>query len=180
MIRLFVGLALPPDIRRVLAGLATGIPGARWVDEENYHLTLRFIGEVAENDAHDIHDALSGVRARRFDLMLSGVGHFENGGEVHTLFAAAEREPALMQLRANIESALVRFGVKPDGRRFQPHVTLARMRGAPPDRVSLFLAAHALLRAGPIAIDHFALYSSFLREAGPIYQVEAEYTLALV
>jgi 2'-5' RNA ligase len=168
---------MPEDVRARLAGLATGIPGARWIAEENYHLTLRFIGEVPGNEAQDIHDALLGVRMRRFDLVLSGVGHFESSGQVHTLWVGAERHPDLLQLRANIESALVRFGVKPEGRRFQPHVTIARLRDSPPERVSRFLAGHGLFRAGPIGVEHFTLFSSFLRDSGPIYEAEAEYPL---
>jgi 2'-5' RNA ligase len=86
----------------------------------------------------------------------------------------------LRALQSRVESALVRTGFAPEGRRYLPHVTLARLReGQQNGRVSAFLAHNGLFRAGPITIDQFNLYSSFLRNAGPIYRIEAEYPLAL-
>lgn len=177
MIRLFVGVELPEDLRERLASLYTGVPGARWVSPENMHLTLRFIGEVANDVADDIHDALSMLRPRRFDINLSGVGHFETGDEVRALWVGVERNAELTALRDRIESALVRIGLPPDGRRFTPHITLARLRDAPPQRVSEFLAHNALFRAGPIPVAHFTLFSSYLQHSGAIYTPEAEYFL---
>jgi 2'-5' RNA ligase len=180
MIRLFVGVPLPEDVRLGLAALCTGVPGAKWVAEENFHVTLRFIGEVPENEAEDIHHALEGVRTRRFDLVLSGVGHFETSGQVRTLWAGVEKNAELVALRDRIESALVRSGLEPEGRRFTPHVTLARLKDAPTARVSGFLAANSLFRAGPVAVDQFTLFSSFPRSSGPIYHAEADYPLSFV
>jgi 2'-5' RNA ligase len=177
MIRLFVGIGLPADVRMRLSALGAGVPGARWVPEENLHLTLRFIGEVTEGDAEDIHDALLSVRTKAFDITLAGVGHFESKGQVHTLWAGIEKNPDLSALRDRIESTLVRFGLEPEERRYTPHVTLARLRDTPAHRVSSFLAAHALFRAGPVPVDHFTLFSSYLQGSGPIYSAEADYPL---
>lgn len=180
MVRLFVGVELPDDVRERLAALCAGVPGARWVPPENLHLTLRFIGEVAGDEADDIYHALSAVRPRSFDITLSGVGHFETGGEVRQLWAGVERSAELVALRDRIESTLVRLGLEPDGRRFTPHVTLARLRDTPAHRVSTFLAHHALFRAGPIPVSHFTLFSSFLQGSGSIYTAEADYPLEMV
>src|SRR5262245_48342032 len=128
MIRLFVGVGLPADVRMRLSALCAGVPGARWTPPENFHLTLRFIGEVSEADAEDIHDTLMSVRTKAFDISLAGVGHFESKGQVHTLWAGIEKNPELTALRDRIESALVRFGLEPEERRYTPHVTLARLR----------------------------------------------------
>ena len=180
MLRLFVGLELPEDLRARLASLGAGVPGARWTPEEKLHLTLRFIGEVQEHDAEDIHDALSGVYTRRFDMTVAGVGHFESGGQVHTLWAGIEKNPELVALRDRVDSALKRAGQAPAAdRKYVPHITLARVRDAPMSRVSAFLAANSLLRAGPIGVEHFTLFSSFLQGSGPIYHAEAEYPLAV-
>ncbi len=103
MICLFVGVGLPADIRMRLSALGAGVPGARWVPPENLHLTLRFIGEVTETDAEDIHDTLLSVRTKAFDIALSGVGHFESKGQVHTLWAGIEKNPELTALRDRIE-----------------------------------------------------------------------------
>ncbi len=177
MIRLFVGLALPEDVRASLSGLCAGVPGARWVPPENLHLTLRFIGEVPHDEADDIHDALMTVRTRRFELSLAGVNHFESGGQARQLWVGVEKNPELEALHSRIESALVRMGRPPEGRRFKPHVTLARLKDTPVGRLSGFLAAHSLYRAGPLAIDHFTLFSSYLKSSGPLYEPEAEYPL---
>lgn len=179
MVRLFVGVELPDDVRERLAGMSAGVPGARWVSPENLHLTLRFIGEVAGDEADDIYHALSAVRPRSFEITLSGVGHFETGGEVRQLWAGVERNAELVALRDRIESTLVRLGLEPDGRRFTPHVTLARLRDTPVHRVSTFLAHNSLFRAGPISISHFTLFSSFLQGSGPIYTAEADYPLEI-
>lgn len=178
MIRLFVGVGLPEDVRMRLAALGAGIPGARWTAPENLHLTLRFIGDVNEDVADDIHDALETVRVRRFDINLAGAGHFESAGQVHTLWVGVEKNPELVALRDRIESVLVRIGQKPEGRRFTPHVTLCRLRDASIGRVSTFLAANGLFRAGPIAVDRFTLFSSAAQGGGRIYVPEVDYTLA--
>ena len=179
MVRLFVGVELPEDVRERLATLCAGVPGARWVPPENLHLTLRFIGEVDGGEAEDIYHALSAVRPRSFDITLSGVGHFGTSSEVKSLWVGVERNAELVALRDRIESALVRVGLEPEGRRFTPHVTLARLRDTPVHRVSTFLAHNSLFRAGPIRVEHFTLFSSFLQGSGPIYTAEADYPLEL-
>ena len=135
---------------------------------------------VNEDVADDIHDALGFIRTRRFDLTLAGVGHFESAGQVHTLWAGVEKNPDLLALRDRIESALVRMGLPPEGRRFLPHVTLCRLRDASVARVSGFLAANNLFRAGPIPVEHFTLFSSAAQGQGRIYVPEVDYALAAV
>jgi 2'-5' RNA ligase len=164
MVRLFVGVELPEDVRERISALCAGVPGARWVPPENLHLTLRFIGEVDNGEADDIYHALSAVRPRSFDITLSGVGHFESGGEVRQLWVGVERSAELVALRSRIESTLVR----------------ARLRDTPAHRVSTFLSHNSLFRAGPIPVGHFTLFSSFLQGSGPIYTAEADYPLSLV
>jgi len=179
MIRLFVGVPVPEDVRLRLAGICGGVPGARWVAPDSFHLTLRFIGDVNEDIGDDVHDALSFMRFPAFEMLLSGVGHFDTAGEVRVLWAGVERNRELAQLQRAVESALVRAGLPREERRFSPHVTLARVQDAPLVRVSEFLAQNALFRAGPFTVDHFTLFSSFRRAEGPIYRAEAEYPLAL-
>src|SRR5207244_9920485 len=117
----------PPELKLRLSLLSTGIPGAKWVDAGNLHLTLRFIGEVGEDVAADIDDALARLRARRFTLQLAGTGVF-GGGRPRALGVGVERQPDLVSLRDKIEQALIRIGLEPEPRKFAPHVTLARLR----------------------------------------------------
>jgi RNA 2',3'-cyclic 3'-phosphodiesterase len=172
MLRLFVGIDLPPPLKLDLSGLATGLPGARWVDAGNYHITLRFIGEVDEGVAGDIDLALARVKAPRFAVSLAGIGSF--GGR--ELFVAVERNDALLHLRDKVESAVVRAGLAPEGRRFAPHVTLARLKGGD-GKLQSYIQANALYRAAPFPVEHFSLLASYLTKSGSIYQDQADYRL---
>lgn len=173
--RLFVAIALPEDVTDALSALCSGVPGARWVPPENMHLTLRFIGEVDGGACDDIAEALAAVRGQPFDLTLTGVGHFESRRQPRALWAGLVRSEPLARLRESVESAVQRAGLAPEGRKFAPHVTLARLKDAPADRVQQFLAAHNLFRSRPFPVTGFTLFSSFLSKSGAIYRPEAEF-----
>ena len=177
MLRLFVGIEFPPELKLRLSLLETPLPGFRWIDAGNLHLTLRFIGEITENEAADVDEAMAGLKARRFTLQLAGTGFF-GGNKPHTLWAGVERDPDLVVLHDKIEHALIRIGLAPEPRRFAPHVTLARLRDPAPDMLGRFLAAHALFRAAPLPVDHFSLIASFPTKAGSVYEDQADYKLS--
>src|SRR5215831_18351394 len=103
MLRLFVGIGFPPELKLQLSSLCAGVPGAKWVEPGNFHLTLRFIGEVGENIAADIDEALSRLRARRFTLQIAGTGVFGGGDKPRSLWAGVERTPQLSALRDKVE-----------------------------------------------------------------------------
>lgn len=177
MIRLFVALPIPDAQRRRLAQIRTGIDGARWVDEHNLHLTLRFIGEVPEDHGEDLAIALTSVKAAPFELRLKGVGHFGSNRGVRAVWADIEPAPGLAPLRAGIDVTLQRAGLTPEHRKFHPHVTLARLRHATPDAIAPWLAANTLFTTTPFTIDKFALYSSHLGKSGADYAMEMDYPL---
>jgi RNA 2',3'-cyclic 3'-phosphodiesterase len=177
--RLFVALDMPWSVREQLAALSgSGIPGARWVPPENYHLTLRFIGDIPSHIARDVDDALLGLRARGFSLTLTGLGTFAKGGVSSALWVGVERTPSLDHLRNKIETALQRCGLEPERRKFQPHVTLARLDNPAEAKVAAFVQAHNLFRTEPIPVEHFTLFSSLLCKDHAVYTPEAEYELA--
>ena len=182
--RLFGGLELPWEARRRLAVLGGGgmsgwkIPGARWVPMQNYHLTLRVIGEVPAYRAEEVDDALAALRAKRFALELAGVGIFAKGGRATTLWVGVARNPALDHLAGKVATALQRAELAPERRRFAPHVTLARLDNAAPDKLAGFVQAHNLFRAGPVEVDHFTLFSSQRGKEAAVYTSEVEYDLA--
>src|SRR5579875_2947462 len=159
MLRLFVGIGFPPELKLQLSLLCHGLPGARWVSPDNFHLTLRFIGETGEDVA-------------------AGIGLFASGERPRTLWVGVERHPELVALRDKIEQALIRIGLPPESRKFAPHVTLARLNNPPRDKLCDFLAAHALFRAAPLAVEGFSLIASFPTKTGAIYEDQAEYPLA--
>jgi 2'-5' RNA ligase len=177
MVRLFVALPIDDGLRDQLADLSGGIPGARWVPPENYHLTLRFIGEVENVLADELDQALSTIRARPFELTLRGVDVFEKAGRIHSLYAGVERCERLLHLQSKVETALQRAGLPPERKRFAPHVTLARTDKAAPDKLIAFVQAHNLFRAPPQPISHFCLYSSRLGKEQAHYVAEVDYAL---
>ena len=179
MIRLFVALQIPEKVREALVALQGGVPGARWANSDQMHLTLRFIGEVDGDVAHDIDDALAGIRAPSFTLELAGVGEF-GGKNPRALWAGARPNDALLHLQKKVETALQRIGLPPESRKFSAHVTLARMKGAPREKVVQFLSHYALFATGPFAVDHFVLFSSLLSHSGSIYHAERVYPLSPV
>ncbi len=176
--RLFVALGLPPETRERLSRLACGLPGVRWVPPENYHLTLRFLGEMPGHRAEELDMALSALRGRAFALLLNGVGVHEKAGRPVSLWAGVERNPQLEHLQNKIETAVQRVGFEPERRRFLPHVTLARLDNAPPQKVVGWMQAHNLLRAEPVQVDHFTLFSSRLGKDQAVYTPEVDYELA--
>lgn len=179
MIRLFVGLELPETVRERLHGLAGGVPGARWIEPENIHLTLRFVGNVADDIVGDIDEALARVRSESFDMEIAGMGDFSRGRRPAMIWAGVRPVPALMDLQRRIEAAMVKAGFAPEGRRFTPHVTLARLKNGEAGRVRAFVAEHNLFRIDPFPVTRFTLFSSHLGRKGASYRAEADYPLAI-
>ncbi len=177
MIRLFVAVELPQELRARIGMMCTGIDSAKWVAVDNLHLTLSFLGELPEDRAEDIAGALSSVGGAPFPLTMGGAGHFGSGRRVRALWLGVERCPALSALRDRIESTLVRAGLPPEGRKFHPHVTVARFGDVSPGWIRDWLSANTLFRAAPFTIERFVLFSSHLRRGGAIYTPEMEFPL---
>lgn len=177
MIRLFVALPLPERIRDRLAGLCGGVPGARWEPPENFHITLRFLGEVDEGTAADIDEALDTLAEPNFPVTLDGIGTFGRGDKSRALWAGVAPCEKLRHLRDKIESAVVRAGLPAEERKFQPHVTLARLKEASGERVGRFVADRSLFREGPFMADRFVLYESTLGKSGSVYTELQSYSL---
>jgi RNA 2',3'-cyclic 3'-phosphodiesterase len=176
--RLFVALDLPADVKRSLEPLAKGLGEVLWSAPDQQHLTLRFIGEVGNGTVHDVVDALATVPAVPFQLRLEGLGHFPPRGEPRVLWVGVDRSAELARLKRRIDRALAAAGMPPEGRKFAPHITIARIR-APlsPTRLGTYLMRHSLYRSEAFPISSFHLYSSWLRPDGAEHQLEASYEL---
>lgn len=175
MIRLFAGIGLPPELAGRLAVLEAGMRGAHWVPARNLHVTLRFIGEVDGGVAQEIHECLAEIRAAAFELTLDGFGTFGSRSAT-ALWVGVAKSAELIHLQAKVDSALARAGVAAEGRRFLPHVTLARLKGTPISRLQAFIAGNSPFRAG-FPVDHFTLFRSHLGHGGAEYEALAEYPL---
>ncbi len=177
MIRLFAALAIPPEIGVKLQSRQVGIGSARWRPLEALHVTLRFFGEIREDAARDLDQALLELSVSPFEIVLEGVGSFSEGGEASAVWADVAENSDLKRLAAACEHAAREVGCKVDARRYRPHVTLAYLRRAEPGQVANWLETHARLQSPPIPISSFQLYSSILNPEGSRYHVEATYPL---
>jgi RNA 2',3'-cyclic 3'-phosphodiesterase len=176
MPRLFTGLEIPDDVAFDLSFMQSGIPGARWIDREHFHLTLRFIGDIEMGLARDVMDALSGVDVKPFRLSLQGVGVF-GGKSPHSLYAGVEESPELRRLQALHERLCQVLGLPPEGRKFSPHVTIARLKTPPVRELHRYIQMHNLYRSKPFEVDQFVLFNSRpLRGGGP-YGIQEAYPL---
>jgi 2'-5' RNA ligase len=176
MPRLFTALEIPPRVAESLARLRGGLQGARWIDVENYHLTLRFIGDIDAATAHEIAQTLSTIRRPALTVSLENLDFFGNE-KPRAIVARAKPEPALIELQAEQERLLRRIGAPAEPRKFAPHVTLARLRGASPHSVAAYLGTRGYFPSLRFEVERFVLYSSRDSVGGGPYVVEAEYPL---
>jgi 2'-5' RNA ligase len=176
--RLFVAIDLPEETKASLSQFSGAVPGARWVDPSEIHLTLRFIGDVDPQTVSKIEKALSVVQFASFPLRVAGVGHFPPRGLPRVLWVGVEPRPELMALQQRIESALQQAGVSPEERPFSPHITLARLKETPPAAVAAFESSHSGLAYPPFPSTEYVLYSSVLTPKGAIHRKEKIFRLS--
>jgi 2'-5' RNA ligase len=177
MPRIFTGLELPSDVAQSLAMLRGVLPGARWIDPENYHLTLRFIGDVDDTLAREVASLLGRVSRPPLELRLDGLSSF-GGRRPRAVVASLAQTAALMELQAEHERLIQRVGLEPEGRKFTPHVTLARLRDSSSRQVADYLATRPFLAPLSFRVTRFVLFSARASVGGGPYLVEAAYPLA--
>ena len=179
MPRLFVALPVPEEVSAELTALQSGVPDARWVPAENFHVTLCFAGEVQGAVMRDFEEELGDISGPRFAVALDGVEQFASGRQPKALAARVQKSDRLDWLQQKVSSVARNCGIEIERRKFRPHVTLARFaNGAEAGHhLAQFMASHAQFRAGPWVAEHFSLYSSRTGRSGSIYTEEVEYHL---
>jgi 2'-5' RNA ligase len=176
MPRLFSGIEIPISVARRLTLLRSGLSGARWIDPENYHLTLRFLGDVDGTTARDFAHSLGDIAASPFDVRLDGLGSF-GGRKPRAIFASIASSEALQSLQRAHERAARAAGLPPEPRNFTPHVTVARLRGTMSEDVALYLGRQGGFWSETFEVSRFVLFSSRASVGGGPYVVEAAYPL---
>lgn len=174
MHRLFIAIRPPDEIRRRLLQLMGGIAGARWQEDAQLHLTLRFVGEVDGRRADDLADALSMIRFDPFSIEICGLGRFERKGRVNALWAGVQPREDLVQLHRKIDRICVSIGLPPDDRAYLPHITLARLNRSAASTED-FMRRHAGLTSDRFHVDSFALFESHLSPEGAHYHMAIVY-----
>ncbi len=178
MYRLFVAIDLPEKVKESIKMICTGLPDARWVDLQQLHLTLRFIGEVDNGLFDAIKESLAGISETSFSMTLQGVGYFPPKRAPRVLWIGMETNNTLARLADKIEQVLVqKNGLEPERRKFSPHITIARFRETTPARVADYLVRNGSFRTETFPVDAFHLYSSTLTRSGAEHRREASYPL---
>lgn len=176
MPRLFTALEIPRNAAMSLSLLRGGLPGARWIDVENYHITLRFIGDVDGRTADEIVDRLDRIDRPEFSLTLNGIGSF-GSKKPHSIWAGVSPAPELYALQGEIERICQRIGLPPDPRKFTPHVTLARLKASRVEDVVHYLSGRSDFHTMPFSIGRFVLLSSRESVGGGPYLTEEVFPL---
>lgn len=172
--RLFIALRPPAPVRAMLLDAMEAVAPARWQDDDQLHVTLRFIGDVDPRRAEDVAAALASVHAPVPEVRIAGAGRFTG-----TLWAGVAPHDALAALHRKVDHACVRAGLQPERRAYLPHVTLARFaRSARSDpTIERWIATHAGLSSEPFALTHLILYESTLGRGGAQYEALARWRL---
>ena len=177
MPRIFTALEIPADVGLSLATLRGGLPGARWADPADYHLTLRFIGDVDAGLAREVMAMLAGVTRRSFEMKFEGLASF-GGRRPRAVVASVAAARQLYELQAELERLMQRVGLDPEGRKYTPHLTLARLRDSTSGQVAEYLSSRQPFRSAAFRVNRFVLLSSKASSGGGPYVLEAAYPLA--
>jgi 2'-5' RNA ligase len=179
MPRLFIALPVPEEIADALVALQSGVPDARWVPAENFHVTLCFVGDVAGGTLRDLEEELSDIDGPPFPVSIAGVEQFSTGKQPKALVALVERSDRLDWLHQKVTTVARNCGIEIERRKFRPHVTLARFSSGAETghHIAQFMASFSTLRAGPWIAQEFALYASRQGRRGSIYTERAAYGL---
>ena len=174
MPRLFSGIEIPKDLHADLGRLQTGLEGARWIEPHDFHITLRFVGEIDDHIADEFAYFLSAIEFAPLELTLVGMGAF-GGKRPNAVWVGISPNPALDHLHHAHEMAAQKAGLKPETRKFMPHLTLARLRGIGPVQTAHYLETKGLVKFPPITVSQTALFSARPSGGGGPYAVEMTY-----
>jgi RNA 2',3'-cyclic 3'-phosphodiesterase len=179
-VRIFVAVFPPLEVRSALAAAARELPvvgEVRWIRPENLHLTLKFLGNVPQEDLSRVAEALEPVRLRHspFEAGLSGFGAFPSARRARILWVGiGEGTEPLLALARDVEASLEPLGFEREDRAYMPHLTLGRTRGRPATLEAI---------AAPPPVPRFAarnveLVESVLGSAGATYSTLAAFPLS--
>lgn len=180
MNRLFVAIELDADLVQALAAIQYGLPGVRWTPPEQMHLTLRFVPEASDAELDELAERLAEIEFAPFELRTGGLGLFLRSQVAETLWYGVESSPELLELQRRVEAIARESGLAAEKRRFEPHITVARLKDAAPARLTEYLKLHENLPERRINVSEFGLYSSVLRPDGATHRLLAAYPATTV
>lgn len=176
--RLFIAIPFPADIITALHALQHGITKARWLPEQQLHLTLRFLGDVDETSFEPLQEELGRIQLPPFSLAVAGTGAFPPRGLPRVLWAGLSPSPPLLSLARQVEEQVVAAGFPREHRPYSPHITLGRLTSANPAEVRHYLEEHRSFALPSFAVERFILYGSRLTPKGAIHTPLSSHSLA--
>lgn len=176
--RLFLALTLPTPVRDALLPLPHRIAGVAWTRPEQWHVTLRFLGDVPRARGDDLVARLAAIRVEPFVLPVEGVGTFPPNRSPRVVWlGTGTGHPRLFQLRQRVDDAVLGAGIDLDVRSFHPHITLARCTEEARRGLAQWLHDHRDFSAPPFRVDAFDLYASDLRPTGAVHTLRHRFPL---
>lgn len=164
--RLFIAIDIPDELKKMISGLRADIPGASWVQAEQIHLTLAFLGEVEEDVVESLNSELARIRFAEFELCFDGTGCFPSRHRPRVLWIGLEPQPHLNDLAAKIRAAVLTCGIPQEARPFSPHVTLARLKPVPSRELDVILDHPQKQKSHSFRVREFILFQSRLTPQG--------------
>lgn len=173
--RLFVAIPLPENLKAIFRDFFVAHPFLKWTNSANIHLTLRFIGNVPNENVANIRNALRKTKFETFPLSVTGIGIFQRKDSA-VIWAGIGKEPALIRLKEEVDRVLwEKAEIVSKESRYVPHLTLARIRGKTALNLKDFLSAHKKHDFGMIKVNSFCLYQSFLEQSGARHEIIESY-----
>ncbi|MEJ2008355.1 MAG: RNA 2',3'-cyclic phosphodiesterase [Acidobacteriota bacterium] len=179
--RAFIAIELPEPIREALAReqarFRAVCPDARWTRPEGIHLTLKFLGQISDEQVDEVRKALGQLeRFEKFTVQAKGFGFFPNAKRPRVFWVGLEAPSELARLAAQVESAMATIGFPPENRAFSPHLTLARFSvPRPQPKLQALLAEQGELTLGTFEVSEFFLWESKLSPRGAEYRKVARF-----
>jgi 2'-5' RNA ligase len=185
-IRTFVAVDVAPGVAARLAKLIGEMGGGeanvKWVEENNLHITLQFLGDVEPTLIPEIGQAVeqAASEVEPFEMVCAGLGAFPDMRRPRNLWIGVEggAEP-MCDLQRRIEKSLKKLGFRPESRKFHPHLTLGRVRRSTPGEIAAVFQGREDYSAGATFVDEVIVYSSQLERDGPVYTVLATAALGV-
>jgi 2'-5' RNA ligase len=186
-IRTFISIPLPQDILTEIGKIRSSLPnysrGIKWVKPQSIHLTLKFLGNLTEEERAKVFLALDEIfryPKREFQLEIAGVGAFPNLRRPRVLWAGIDGKELsdLIQLQQEIEQALVEQGFSKENRRFSPHLTIARIKDM--KKLAGLIERFQQYRLAPVEfqVREVRVMRSDLKPSGAEYSVQKSYRLS--
>ncbi|MFN0199551.1 MAG: RNA 2',3'-cyclic phosphodiesterase [Planctomycetaceae bacterium] len=181
LIRAFIGIAIrvSPSLRKLLRDFELLGNGIKIVSEQNLHVTLKFLGDVSEEQIAKVDRLLAEIvpRYRSHRISLARVGAFPHVQRPSVVWIGMQPAELLIALAEEIERESRLIGFEPEQRAFSPHLTIGRVKFRPPQKLFDLMRKHEQTVFGDVEIDEVRLYSSELTPQGPKYAVLKEYPL---